>query len=200
MEEKKVEEPTLEYDRIYTYADYLKWKFDEKIEILKGKVFKMAPAPAPNHQRVSRELSLIIGNLFHKTSCEMFTAPFDVRLVDKRKKSKKDEDIITVFQPDLCVICDKEKLDERGCIGAPDLIIEILSPSNSTKEMKNKYELYEENGVKEYWIVDYLYKTIHRYIIENEKYIGLKPLIAEETATSHIFPDLSFTVGEIFED
>lgn len=200
MEEKKVEEPTLEYDRIYTYADYLKWKFDEKIEILKGKVFKMAPAPARAHQGASWNLSRIFSNYFYKKDCKAYSAPFDVRLVDKRKKSKKDEDIITVFQPDLCVICDKEKLDERGCIGAPDLIIEILSPSNSTKEMKNKYELYEENGVKEYWIVDYLYKTIHRYIIENEKYIGLKPLIAEETATSHIFPDLSFTVGEIFED
>ncbi|WP_299059066.1 Uma2 family endonuclease [uncultured Polaribacter sp.] len=198
--ENSVEEPAIEYDKIYTYADYLKWRFKERIEILKGKVFKMSPAPARNHQVTSRELGRIFVNHFHKSSCEVYIAPFDVRLVDKRKNSTKDEDIITVFQPDLCVICDSKKLDKRGCIGAPDLIIEILSPSNSKTEMKNKYELFEENGVKEYWIVDYVYKTIHRYILQNGIYIGLKPLIAEETAKSYIFPDLQFTVGEIFED
>ena len=198
--ENSVEEPVLDYGKIYTYADYLQWRFKERVEILKGKVFKMSPAPARNHQAASSELSRIFLNFFHKKECKVYIAPFDVRLVDKRKKSTKDEDIITVFQPDLCVVCDKNKLDKRGCIGSPDLIIEILSPSNSNREMKNKYELYEENGVKEYWIVDYVYKTIHRYVLKDAIYIGLKPLIAEETCTSSIFPDLSFTVGEIFED
>ena len=198
--ENSVEEPVLDYEKIYTYADYLQWRFKERIEILKGKVFKMSPAPARNHQAASSELSRIFLNFFHKKECKVYIAPFDVRLVDKRKKSTKDEDIITVFQPDLCVVCDKNKLDKRGCIGSPNLIIEILSPSNSNREMKNKYELYEENGVKEYWIVDYVYKTIHRYVLKDAIYIGLKPLIAEETCTSSIFPDLSFTVGEIFED
>lgn len=198
--ENSVEEPILDYGKVYTYADYLQWRFKERIEIIKGKVFKMSPAPARSHQRSSSELSRIFLNFFHKQKCEVYIAPFDVRLVDKRKNSTKDEDIITVFQPDLCVVCDPKKLDKRGCIGAPDLIIEILSPSNSNREMKNKYELYEENGVKEYWIVDYVYKTILRYVLKDDIYIGLKPLIAEETATSYIFPDLSFTVGEIFED
>jgi Uma2 family endonuclease len=195
-----VEEPVLDYGKEYTYADYLQWRFKERIEILKGKVFKMSPAPARLHQKSSRELGRIFVNFFHKSSCEVYVAPFDVRLIDKRKNSTRDEDIITVFQPDLCVICDPKKLDKRGCIGAPDLIIEILLPSNSNRELKNKYELYEENGVKEYWIVDYVYKTIHRYFLQGETYIGLKPLIAEETATSRIFPDLSFRVGEVFED
>jgi len=198
--ENSIEEPAIDYDKIYTYADYLKWRFKERIEILKGKVYKMSPAPARLHQGASSELSRVFLNHFYKSACKVYVAPFDVRLVDKRKNSIKDEDIITVFQPDLCVICDTKKLDKRGCIGAPDLIIEILSPSNSNREMKNKYELYEENGVKEYWIVDYVYKTIHRYYLQDDIYIGLKPLIAEETATSRIFPDLSFTVGEIFED
>ncbi|MGK0413927.1 MAG: Uma2 family endonuclease [Polaribacter sp.] len=198
--ENSLEEPILDYGKVYTYADYLQWRFKERIEIIKGKVFKMSPAPARNHQFTSRELGRIFVNFFHKTTCEVYIAPFDVRLVDKRKNSTKDEDITTVFQPDLCVICDKNKLDKRGCIGAPDLIIEILSPSNSSREMKNKYELYEENGVKEYWIVDYVYKTIHRYVLKDDIYIGLKPLIAEETATSYIFPELSFLVGEIFEE
>lgn len=193
-------EPVANYEKVYTYADYLKWKIDEKIEILKGKIFKMAPAPARKHQYTSSELHFIIRRFLGLQKCEVYSAPFDVRLIDKRKNSTKDEDIITVFQPDLCVICDPNKLDERGCIGAPDLIIEILSPSNSNKEMKNKFELYEENGVKEYWIVDYVYKTIHIYVLEKDKYIGLKPLIAEENLESKLFPKLTFKVGDIFTE
>ncbi|WP_439130222.1 Uma2 family endonuclease [Polaribacter sp.] len=198
--ENKVEEPILDYDKTYTYADYLQWRFKERIEILKGKVFKMSPAPSRTHQKIVSQLSRVFLNHFHKSNCEVYMAPFDVRLIDKRKNSTKDEDIINVFQPDICVICDRDKLDIRGCIGAPDLIIEILSPGNSKKEMKNKYELYEENGVKEYWIVDYHEKVIYRFVLIDDIYIGLKPLIEEETATSTIFPDLSFNVGEIFED
>ena len=198
--ENEVKEPVLDYGKTYTYADYMQWRFKERIEILKGKVFKMSPAPARLHQYTLSHLSRSFLNYFHNSECEVYIAPFDVRLIDKRKNSTKDEDIITVFQPDLCVVCDKSKLDKRGCIGAPDLIIEILSPGNSKKELKNKYELYEENGVKEYWIVDYSEKVIYRYVLKDAIYIGLKPLIEEETATSSIFPDLSFTVGEIFED
>jgi len=198
--ENSVEEPILDYGKVYTYADYLQWRFKERIEILQGKVFKMSPAPARLHQKVSSKLSRFFLNSFYKSKCEVYIAPFDVRLVDKRKNSTKDEDIITVFQPDICVVCDPKKLDKKGCLGAPDFIIEILSPGNSKKEMKYKYELYEENGVKEYWIIDYREKVIWRYILKNEIYIGLKPLIEEEIATSSIFPDLKFIVGEIFED
>ena len=198
--ENSVEEPILDYGKIYTYADYLQWRFKERIEIIKGKVFKMSPAPARMHQGTSSALSRIFLNHFYKSSYKVYIAPFDVRLVDKRKNSTKDEDIITVFQPDICVVCDPKKLDKKGCLGAPDFIIEILSPGNSKKEMKYKYELYEENGVKEYWIVDYREKVIWRYVLKDNIYIGLKPLIEEEIATSSIFPDLNFLVGEIFED
>lgn len=185
--ENKLEEPILDYGKVYTYADYMQWRFKERIEIIKGKVFKMSPAPARSHQTTSREIGRIFVNFFHKKKCKVYIAPFDVRLVDKKKNSTKDEDITTVFQPDLCVVCDESKLDKRGCIGAPDFIIEILSPGNSKKELKNKYELFEENGVKEYWLVDYVEKVIYRYILKGDIYIGLKPLIEEETATSHIF-------------
>ena len=133
-----VEEPILDYGKEYTYADYLQWRFKERIEILKGKVFKMSPAPARLHQKISRELGGIFYNYFRNHKCEFYVAPFDVRLVDTRKKSKKDEDISTVFQPDICVVCDPKKLDKKGCLGAPDFIIEILSPGNSKKEMKYK--------------------------------------------------------------
>lgn len=198
---KKATEPISSYGTVYTYADYLKWKVDEKIEILKGKIFKMSPAPSTQHQRVSGLLTRKLYSTFDSNSpCAVFVAPFDVRLIDKRKNSKKDEDIITVVQPDLSIICDSNKLDERGCIGAPDLIIEILSPNNSKKEMKHKYELYEENGVQEYWIVDYIYKTIHIYVLKDGKYIGMKPLIEEERLHSPLFSELSFKVADVFMD
>lgn len=196
----QLKEPATTYNKLYTYADYLKWQIDEKIEILRGKIFKMSPTPTPKHQSASGELYFVIRRFLGLQKCKVFTAPFDVRLTDNNKNSTKDEDIITVFQPDLCVICDPNKLDDRGCIGTPDLIIEILSPSNSNKEMKHKFELYEENGVQEYWIVDYVYKTIHIYVLENDKYIGLKPLIAEEILHSRLFPKLNFKVGDIFTE
>lgn len=199
--DNEVKEPVIAYNKIYTYADYLTWtNIKERIELIKGRVFKMSPAPARKHQKVSFKLSMLLGNYFKNKDCEVYTAPFDVRLVDKRKQSTKDKDIITVFQPDLCVICDKTKLDDLGCIGAPDLIIEILSPGNSVKEMKNKFELYEENEVREYWMVDYVEKTILIYVLDNGTYRGLKPITVEEDAKSYIFPGLKFSVKEIFED
>ena len=119
------------------------------------------------------------------------------RLLDK-KKSTADENIFTVVQPDLCVICNDEKLDERGAIGAPELIIEILSPGNSKKEMKYKFDLYEEAGVLEYWLVNPVEKTIFIYILKAEQFIGMHPLIEEDNIKSPLFPQLDFTLEEIF--
>jgi Uma2 family endonuclease len=104
-------------------------------------------------------------------------------------------------QPDICVICDLEKLDDQGCVGAPDLIIEILSPGNSKKEMKEKYEVYQENGVKEYWLVDSTERSVFIYLLnESGIFIGLKPLIEEEILTSSILPGFEILVGDIFAD
>src|SRR5690606_39235284 len=94
-----------------------------------------------------------------------YTAPFDVRLP---KKSRADKEIFTVVQPDICVICDPEKLDDRGCIGAPDIVVEILSPGNNRKELRNKHEIYEESGVKEYWIVWPIEKTFMKYVLDEQ--------------------------------
>lgn len=189
----------LDLTKSYTYADYLTWNFQERLEILKGKIFKMSPAPSRKHQEISFQLSLLFGNYFKNNLCNVYVAPFDVRLINY-KKSTSNKEIITVFQPDICVICDKEKLDDRGCIGAPDLIIEILSPGNSKKEMDIKFDLYEENSVKEYWIVEPFQKSILIYTLQNEKYIGLKPIAEEGLVHSPLFPELIFNVEEIFRD
>jgi len=187
----------LDLDKTYTYADYLTWHFQEKLELIKGTIFKMSPAPSTNHQRVSRRLTGIMISAFKNHSCELFIAPFDVRLFDK-KKSKLDQEIYTVVQPDLCVICDEAKIDERGAIGAPDLVIEILSPGNSDKEMKYKFDLYEEAGVLEYWIVNPADKTVFIFVLKENQFIGMHPLIEEDCIQSKLFPDLDFKLATIF--
>ncbi|MCB9227495.1 MAG: Uma2 family endonuclease [Chitinophagales bacterium] len=197
---EEVNEPIEIYGKEFNYAEYLTWKVKERIELIKGRLFKMSPAPARIHQRISRDMQFIMMKYFGGHDCELYNAPFDVRLVDKKEKSKKDEDITTVFQPDLCVICNKEKLDDRGCIGAPDLIVEILSPGNSIKEMKYKYDLYEENGVREYWVVDYTHQLVYVYVLKSGVYKGKKPYTVEETAESTIFPDLKFDLKDIFKE
>ena len=154
----------LDFDKVYSYADYLTWLFQDKLELFKGKISQMSPAPNRFHQSVSRELTGILWKSFKNHSCNLYAAPFDVRLLDK-KKSTENKDIFTVVQPDLCVVCDENKLDDKGCIGAPELIIEILSPGNSKKEMKYKFDLYEEAGVLEYWIVNPENRTILIYKI-----------------------------------
>ena len=179
---------------IYTYADYLMWKIKDRLELLKGKIFQMG-APSLTHQTVSMNFSHLLSNYFYKTPCKLFAAPFDVRLA---KKGEKDNEVYTVVQPDLCVVCDADKLDERGCWGAPDLIIEILSPGNSKKEMLNKYELYEEAGVREYWVVRPDYKEITQFVLENNKYRTLPPIVEGTIIHSAIFPELSLQTEDIF--
>ena len=177
---------------IYTYADYLMWKIKDRVEILKGKIFKMSPAPAISHQSISFNLSGLLFMYFYNKPCKVFASPFDVVL--KNKNGKED----TVVQPDLCVVCDPEKLaDGKRCQGAPDLIIEILSPGNSKKEMLNKYELYEEAGVREYWLVHPQDEYVIINVLENNQYRALPPFVDKEV-TSVIFPDLSLQTEDIF--
>ena len=188
----------LDLNGSYTYADYLLWQFQERVELIKGKILKMSPAPNRRHQDISRTIFREVDHFFFNKSCKVYYAPFDVRLVNY-KKSTADSQIISVVQPDICVICDDSKLDDKGCIGAPDLIIEILSPGNSKKEMDIKFDLYEENLVREYWLVDPAAETVLIYVLENEKFIGLKPFTTDNVIKSPTFEDLVFPVKNIFD-
>ncbi|MBO9591921.1 MAG: Uma2 family endonuclease [Niabella sp.] len=188
----------LDTSRRYSYADYFRWKFQERVELLRGWIHKMSPAPGMKHQSTSLKLTLKIGNYFEGKPCNVFAAPFDVRLPDS-KKQKKDELVFTVVQPDICVICDAEKIDDRGCIGAPDLVIEILSPGNTQKEMGVKFDLYEESGVKEYWLVEPQDKVILVYLLKDGRFQGIKPFIETDEISSAVFPELKFNVRAIFE-
>lgn len=192
--ENKVEEPFTEYGR-YTYADYLTWELDQMVELIKGKVFRFAAAPTTNHQRVSGKIFAALYSFLQDKPCEVFSAPFDVRLP---RRSLKNEDIDTVVQPDLCVICDPKKLDELGCIGAPDLIVEILSPGNNRKELQNKYAVYEESGVREYWVIHPDQGSLMIYMLENGKYTPSRLFTLGDVVSSKAVPGFYLDLNEVF--
>jgi Uma2 family endonuclease len=188
----------LDLNKTYSYADYVLWKFKERVELIKGKIFEMSPAPNLNHQRVSLKLTNVLFSTLENKNCNLFVAPIDVALLN-RQKSSPEKEIFTIVQPDLCIICDLKKIaDGKKCVGAPDLIIEILSPGNSQKEMNLKFNLYEEAGVLEYWLVYPDMKSINIFVLENGKYIGLKPYSEEEILKSPLFPELEVDVNRIF--
>jgi len=186
----------------YSYADYLTWQFEETVELIRGKIMVMAPAPNVKHQRVSGKLSRFIGNYFDGKRCEVFVAPFDVSLYNSRKSQLADREIFTVVQPDLCVICDPAKLTLQGCSGAPDWIIEILSPGNSKREMRLKYDLYQENGVKEYWLVYPYEASVYQFVLDDgsEKYQLHGMYAQDELATPFLFPDLQIDLADVFAE
>ncbi len=185
----------LDPNKTYSYADYLTWQFDTIVELIKGKLFITSPAPASRHQLIASNLHRDISNHFRKHSCQSYFAPFDVRLVKGRKE---DADTFTVVQPDICVICDLSKMDERGYAGAPDLIIEIISPSTAKKDLDYKYKLYEENGVKEYWIVFPDSNAVDQYYLSEGKYERKDVFVNGQTFYSAIFPELAINLEEIF--
>lgn len=189
----EVNEPDLSYVN-YSYADYLKWTMDEMVEIIKGRVYKLSE-PKRVHQTISIRISSKIFNLLEGQKCKVYSAPFDVRLP---VKSRKNEDIFTVVQPDICLICDPTKLDDAGCIGAPDLIIEILSKGNNKKELQNKYEVYEESGVKEYWIVAPEGQFMQVNTLVNGKYQPSKLLTLGDEIVTPILPGFVLNLDEVF--
>lgn len=181
----------------YSYANYLTWLFDDRVELLKGKLFKMS-APSPFHQEISGNLFSVFHGYLKGKACKVYYAPFDVRFF---KESKADKDIYTVLQPDICVICNRDKIDKRGCIGAPDLVIEILSPGNNKKELLNKYTIYEEFGVKEYWIVSPGEQTLLKYTLDLQgKYQPSKLFTLSEKVYSEVLPGFELDLDVVFED
>jgi Uma2 family endonuclease len=192
-----IKEPTTSYTGKYSYADYLTWQLDDMVEIIKGKLFKMAAAPNRIHQKVAGKLHYHLYGILVGNPCEVYIAPFDVRLPTI---STDNEDIYTVVQPDTCVICDENKLDGAGCLGAPDLIVEILSPGNNKKELQNKYEVYQESGVREYWIIHPSEQTLLIYSLQNGRYVPSRLFTSGDTVASPIIPGFRLDLEDFFED
>jgi Uma2 family endonuclease len=188
---------SLDLNKIYTYADYYSWDFENRVELINGKIYEMAPAPSPYHQEIVSDINEPLKQFLRDKPCKVYFAPFDVRLPGK---SKEDKEITTVLQPDICVICDLAKIDKRGCIGAPDIVVEILSPGNSAKEMKNKYEVYEQAGVKEYWIVIPQNQLFLVHKLVNGKF-QLDPVKAVgDIVTTPILPGFTLDLTELFKN
>ncbi|HZE86188.1 MAG TPA: Uma2 family endonuclease [Puia sp.] len=180
----------------YTYADYMSWKFKERLELFRGKIFKMG-APNTLHQVVGGILYNELYNYLKGKVCRAFVAPFDIRLPMKNRK--KDNEITTVVQPDVCVVCNTAKVDSRGVCGAPDLVIEILSPGNSKKELRDKYELYEEAGVREYWVINPTEENLVVFLLGQEgKFGAAKVYTGGDRLTAVTVPGFGIDVDEIF--
>ncbi|MGR8933866.1 MAG: Uma2 family endonuclease [Gammaproteobacteria bacterium] len=190
----------LDLNRTYSYADYLTWQFSDRVELIKGKISLMSPAPNVKHQDVSINLSSLLHGYFKHKKCRVYAAPFDVRLYDRKKSILASQDIHTVVQPDLCVICNLELLDEQGCNGAPDWIVEIVSKGSRQKDIKIKYQLYQESGVTEYWLVYPYEQTVHQFVLDENNRYQLKAMFASPDAiSSHLFPELAVDLNEVFE-
>jgi Uma2 family endonuclease len=181
----------------YTYADYLRFDDDKRMEIIDGYIYLMSPAPRRIHQEISVNLTLLIGGFLKGKDCKLYSAPFDVRFYFESKSEFKIENVV---QPDISIICDKSKLDDKGCLGSPDWIIEILSPATSKMDVQLKYDLYERFGVREYWIVEPTDGIILVYKLdENGKYFNSDRYAKGDMAKT-IFDDLLIDLGEVFED
>jgi len=187
----------LDLNKNYTYADYLTWQFKERVELIKGKIFKMSPAPGTDHQTiltsVFRDLALFVKG----ESCRVFSAPFDVRLPVSNEKGKED----TVIQPDICVICDLSKLDQKGCKGAPDLIVEIVSKSSVKKDLHEKFELYQQSGVQEYWVVQPGDRVVTIYTLnQHGVYEASRPKTYGDQVVSQVLPGFSIELDDVFSN
>lgn len=187
-----------EPDVLYSYADYLRWSFEERVELIKGKIYKMSPAPKRSHQKIDVALVANIYNFLTDKPCEVYTAPFDVRF--PKLPHDSFESVFTVVQPDICVICDLSKLDEAGCNGAPDLIIEILSTSTAKIDLEDKFALYEENGVGEYWIVYPGESIIEVFELKNGKYVSAGKFMEKDHVSSPLLKGLVINLETVFED
>lgn len=194
LERKILKEP----DALYSYADYLQWTFEERVELIKGRLFKMSPAPCRAHQEVHSNLFTEIGGFLKGQSCRVYSAPFDVRFPNK--PNDPNEKTFTVVQPDICVVCDASKLDDAGCKGAPDLIVEILSPATVSKDLHEKYQLYEEQGVKEYWVIFPGECLLEMFVLSDNKYVSMGKFDQHQLVESTVLSGLTIRLEDIFKD
>ena len=157
----------LRTEKHYTYADYLQWPDDTRYELIDGEAFRMAPTPLIEHQEIAGEVYCQLANQLDGQPCRPYIAPVDVRLP---RKDEADAAIDTVVQPDVLVVCDPHKIDRRGVRGAPDWVLEVLSPSTAAHDQIAKRRTYERAGVREYWLVHPGDRTLTVYVLENGQY------------------------------
>jgi len=178
-------------EKRYTYSDYATWPDYPRYELIEGEAIKME-APSQIHQEILVELGRQFANFLRKKRCKVFLAPFDVRLNYKTLDN-------TVVQPDLLVICDMDKLNGKHCLGAPDMVAEILSPSTARKDQFIKFRLYKQAGVKEFWIIDPTRRVVTVHIMENGTQTTEYHSDAE-TISVHVLPGCEINLADVFEE
>ena len=189
--------PQLEQETKYTYDDYLGWD-EGRWELINGEVWDMTPAPSRLHQEISGDLFYALYDFFKENDCKVYMAPFDVRLPDS--DTIEDYTVTTVVQPDISIICDQSKLDNRGCVGSPDLIVEILSPSTAAKDLKVKRALYEKHGVKEYWLIHPTDQVVMSYQLGEDGQYGKAQIFDREDMLQSVqFEELKIELSSILQ-
>ena len=180
----------------YTFADVLMWDENKRAEIIDGEIFLMSPPPTTTHQRISGALFAQLYSYLRGKQCEVFPAPFGVRLFEQ--DGDNPEDVDTMVEPDLSVVCDKSKIDEHGCKGAPDMVIEILSPSTRRHDRLTKFNLYQRAGVREYWIVDPVNQDVQSFVLEDGRYSVKGFGAVGDTLKVNILEDCVIDLTEVF--
>ena len=184
-------------EEYFTYADYLSWDDGERYELIDGVPYMLA-APSRRHQEIARELVLQLGNFLRDKPCRVYFAPFDVRLFEK--KGDRPEDVDTVVQPDIAVICDRDKLDAAGARGAPDFVIEILSPSNTKAERIRKFRLYERAGVREYWMIGSHANYVEAFTREDDRFVPSDILVGGGTLPVSVLEGCEIDLDRVFAE
>jgi len=189
----------LDMNKRYTYADYLTWMDDVRRELYDGFIKLMTPAPSMKHQEISFNLTGILRYYLKQKECKGFAAPCDVRF-PKNKRIKDNKQIYTVLQPDLFIVCDLSKIENNSCLGAPDFIIEIVSAKNSQRDTRDKFNIYQEHGVREYWIVNPNDENVNVFVLDENGKFQFKGIFSEDDKIPvHIFNgDLLVDLTEVF--
>jgi Uma2 family endonuclease len=182
----------------YTYGDYRSWHDELSWELIDGGAFCMSPGPGTAHQSLLTNLIVELGNYFKGKECRVFAAPFDVMLP---KGEEAEDEIDTVVQPDIMILCDKSKLERVGIKGAPDVVFEILSPSTARRDLADKLYLYERAGVREYLIVDPDNRVVTAYRRGDKELFSKRAVYrASGTLEFETFPDLKIPLDAVFAD
>ncbi|MBF0407676.1 MAG: Uma2 family endonuclease [Candidatus Riflebacteria bacterium] len=194
--QRSLREEYSESKELYTYSDYLQWDDDKRWELIDGEAYCMTPSPTYSHQTMLGRLFRLFSNFLEGKKCTVVMAPLDVRFP---KNGKSDRNTDTVLQPDLMVVCDEKKIDEHGIKGAPDLVVEITSPSTASRDNIKKKAVYEKHGVKEYWIVDSANKLVTIYKLGEDSLFN-KPEIysSKDRVKVGLFPDLEINLKDVF--
>lgn len=187
--------PLPETKERYTFADYLEWEEAEHTELIDGIPMMMAP-PLRIHQEISGELFRQLANHLDGEKCEVYSAPFGVRLF--ARKEDKPEDIHDVVEPDITIVCDPDKLDKYGCKGAPDMVIEVLSPSTKRHDRLVKLNLYQRAGVREYWIVNPEECSVQVLLLNGEYLVHHEEYGQSDLAKVNILDDCQIDLNKVF--